>query len=60
MFVENVVDFVRNKSIHGKLLGILKHVGSLLRALKLLVMQKPFKQYSQNSEFKSVVIRILS
>ena len=52
--------FVRNKSMDDRLLGFLKQAGSLLRVLKLLVLQKSFKQFSLTSVFKSPMIRILS
>ena len=34
--------------MHDKLLEFLKHMKSLLRALRLLILQKPFKQFSEN------------
>ena len=38
----------------------LKQVGSLLRVLRLIALQKPFKQFLLTPEFKSSMIRILS
>ena len=46
--------------MHEGLLGFLKQVGPLLRVLRLLTLQKPFKQFSLTSEFKSTMVRILS
>ena len=36
--------------MHDRLFGFLKQAGSLLRFLRLLTLQKPFKQQSFNSE----------
>ena len=49
--------FVRNKSMHDGLFGVLKQVGSLLR---LLTLEKSFKQLSFNSELRSPKISKLS
>ena len=46
--------------MHDGLLGFLKQVGPLLRILRLLTLQKPLKQFSLTSKFKSPVIGILS
>ena len=45
--------------MHEGLLGFFKLVGPLLRLLKLLTLQKQFKQFSLTSEFKSSMIREL-
>ena len=39
--------------MHDGLFGFLKQVGSLLRPLRLLTLQKSFKQLSFNSELRS-------
>ena len=52
--------FVRNKSMHDRLFGFLKQVGSLLRVLRLLTLEKAFKQLSFNSELRSPKISKLS
>ena len=46
--------------MHDGLLGFLKQARPLLRVLRLLTLQKPFKQFSLTSKFKSPTIRILS
>ena len=45
--------FVRNKSMHDELLGFLKLFGSLLRLLRLLTLEKAFRQLPFNSELRS-------
>ena len=45
--------FVRNKSMHDGLFGFLKQVGSLLTLLRLLTLEKAFKQPSFKSELRS-------
>ena len=42
-----------------ELLGFSKAARSLMRVLRLLTLQEPFKQFSVTSEFKSPIIRIL-
>ena len=45
--------FVRNKSMHDELLGFLKLFGSFLRLLRLLTLEKAFRQLPFNSELRS-------
>ena len=45
--------FVRKKSMHDELLGFLKLFGSLLRLLRLLTLEKAFRQLPFNSELRS-------
>ena len=52
--------FVRNKSMQDGLFGFLKQVGSLLRLLRLLTLEKAFKQPSFKSELRSPKISKLS
>ena len=52
--------FVRSKSMHDGLFGFLKQVGSLLRLLRLLTLEKAFKQPSFKSELRSRKISKLS
>ena len=44
--------------MYDGLLEFLKHVGPLLRVLRLLTLQKPFKQFPLAPEFKSPMIKI--
>ena len=46
--------------MHDRLFGFLKQVGSLLRVLRLLTLEKAFKQLSFNSELRSPKISKLS
>ena len=46
--------------MHDGLLDFLKHVGPLLRVLRLLTLQNPFKQFPLAPEFKSPMINIPS
>ena len=43
-----------------KIVRILKQIGPVVRALRLLTLQKPFKQFSLTSEFKSPMITRIS
>ena len=60
VFWKYLEQFVRNKSMHDGLFGFLKQVGSLLRLLRLLTLEKAFKQLSFNSELRSRKISKLS
>ena len=51
---------VRNRSMHDGLFGFLKKVGSLLRLLRLLTLEKAFKQLSFNFELRTPKISKLS